>query len=143
MTRPNALRSRLRSLTLVLAAALLFACRADTEGLGTLSLSEVHDRVAAGDVVLCDVNSADTRAELGVIAGARLLSSYRDYDVATELPADRSQALVFYCHSPFCSAAVDAARKAVAAGYADVSVMPDGLRGWVEARFPVESPDAV
>ncbi len=132
-----------RALALAFICALVVACRADTEGLETLSVAEVNERIAAGHAVLCDVNSADVRSELGVIGGARLLSSYRDYDVDVELPRDRTRPLVFYCHSPFCSAAVDAARKAVAAGYSRVSVMPDGIKGWVDARLPVESPDAV
>lgn len=122
---------------------LLLACRADTEGLGTMSVAQVNHQIALGEVVLCDANTADVRSEFGVIRGARLLSSYRDYDVALELPRDKSSRLVFYCHSPFCSAAVDAARKAVAAGYGAVSVMPDGIQGWVEAQLPVEVPDAV
>lgn len=125
------------------AGLLLVACRADTEGLRTLSVSQVNERATAGEIVLCDANTADVRSEFGVIRGARLLSNYRDYDVVLELPEDKSSPLVFYCHSPFCSAAVDAARKAVAAGYGAVSVMPDGIQGWVDAQLPVEAPDAV
>jgi rhodanese-related sulfurtransferase len=129
---------RAEALVLALACALWLGCRADTTGLGTLTVEEVNARLAAGtDVVLCDANSADTRTKLGVVAGAQLLSSYRDYDVASELPADKARTLVFYCHSAFCSAAADAARRAVAAGHEEVFVMPDGIKGWVEARLPV------
>ncbi len=34
----------------------------------------------------------------------------------------------------------DAARRAVEAGYSDVSVMADGIRGWKDAGEPVEFP---
>jgi rhodanese-related sulfurtransferase len=133
----------MEAVLLALACAFALGCRADTTGLGTLSVGEVNAKLAAGgDLVLCDANSEDTRTKLGVVAGARLLTSYRDYDVAGELPTDRAQPLVFYCHSAFCSAAADAARRAVAAGYEDVSVMPDGIKGWVEARLPVVRPHA-
>ena len=126
-----------------LACMLVLGCRADTTGLGTLTLAQVNGRLVAGDdFVMCDANSADTRSKLGVIAGATLLSSYRDYDVSSELPIDRARMLVFYCHSPYCTAAADAARRAVGAGYQEVFVMPEGIKGWVEARLPVVRPDA-
>jgi hypothetical protein len=67
---------RAEALVLALACALWLGCRADTTGLGTLTVEEVNARLAAGtDVVLCDANSADTRTKLGVVAGAQLLSS--------------------------------------------------------------------
>ena len=134
---------RRRAGLVALLCAIALGCRADTSGLDTLSVAELNAKLVAGaDVVVCDANSSETRAKLGVIAGARQLSSYRDYDVASELPSDRSRALVFYCHSAFCSAAADAARRAVAAGYREVFVMPEGIKGWVAARLPVERSDA-
>lgn len=48
-------------------------------------------------VVILDANVKDTRDKYGVIHGARLLSSYDNYDVATELPPGRNSKLVFYC----------------------------------------------
>ena len=128
----------------VAAAALAFACKADTTGLGVLGVEEVSQLIAAGEsVALCDANNADTRAKLGVIAGARLLSSYRDYDVATELPTDKSSALVFYCHSEFCSAAAEAGRRAQAAGYRQVFVMPAGIKGWIDAGRAIANTGAL
>jgi len=48
-------------------------------------------------VVILDANVQDTRDKWGVIPGARLLSSYDGYDVATDLPPAKSAKLVFYC----------------------------------------------
>lgn len=48
-------------------------------------------------VVILDANVVPTRDRYGVIPGARLLSSYDNYDVATELPAAKNSRLVFYC----------------------------------------------
>lgn len=48
-------------------------------------------------VVILDANVEDTREQYGVIPRARLLTSYDNYDVATELPPGRDAKLVFYC----------------------------------------------
>jgi hypothetical protein len=48
-------------------------------------------------VVILDANVEGTRAKYGVIPGARLLTTYDNYDVATELPPARNAKLVFYC----------------------------------------------
>jgi hypothetical protein len=48
-------------------------------------------------VVILDANVVPTRKRYGVIPGARLLSSYDNYDVATELPSAKNAKLVFYC----------------------------------------------
>jgi len=51
----------------------------------------------ASKVQVYDANHPSTREKFGVIAGAHLLSSYDNYDVARELPADKNARLVFYC----------------------------------------------
>jgi hypothetical protein len=48
-------------------------------------------------VVILDVNVDTTREKYGVIPGARLLTTYDNYDVATELPPAKNAKLVFYC----------------------------------------------
>lgn len=124
---------------LVLAA--LVGCRADLNGLQTASIDQlVSWQARDAHLTVCDANNDDTRKRYGVIPGAVLLSDYRDYDLDKELPGDREATLVFYCHSEYCGAAADAARKAVAAGYRDVWVMDPGIVGWAEAGQPVEAP---
>ena len=126
---------------LVVASALILGCGPDTTGLGTLSVPELATLLSQGSsVVVCDANNEETREKYGVIPGARLLSDHRGYDVATELPAEKSEKLVFYCSSEACSAAPAAARKAVAQGYSDVNVLPAGIKGWVKADQPTEKP---
>jgi rhodanese-related sulfurtransferase len=80
------------------------------------------------------------RSTSGVIPGAHLLSSDDKYDVATTLPPEKNAKLVFYCADTQCTASHEAARRAMAAGYTDVSVMSDGIKGWVDAGKPVEHP---
>jgi rhodanese-related sulfurtransferase len=135
MTRP---RPALYFAALLLA---LPACRADLTGLQVLGVDALAARVASGDeLTICDANNEDTRQRLGTIPGATLLTHYRDYDAASELPTDKASTLVFYCHSEMCSAAADAARKALTEGYRDVWVMAPGIRGWAAARQPVAAP---
>ena len=126
-------------LVTALATALALGCKADTSGLSTLTLDELRSRLGeASAPILCDVNNADTRERHGVIPGALLLTSYRDYLPHDELPPDRARELVFYCHSERCGAAASAARKATAAGYSRVSVLPAGIRGWASSGLPVD-----
>ena len=117
----------------------LLGCRADTSGLDTLDLPQLEALLAADEsVVLCDANTEETREKYGVIPGAILLSTYRDYDVARELPSDPGRKLVFYCHSPMCGAGADAARVAIAAGFIDVAIYPGGIKGWLDGDQAVE-----
>jgi rhodanese-related sulfurtransferase len=51
----------------------------------------------ASKVQVFDANHSSTRERFGVIPGAHLLSTSDHYDVAKELPADKSTKLVFYC----------------------------------------------
>ena len=103
----------------------------------TLSVAELEALLeAANKPAVYDANSAETRAEYGVIPGAKLLSSSRDFDVSRELPSNKEAPLVFYCGSTKCQAAEGAADKAVLAGYADVGVMRDGIKGWAKAGKP-------
>jgi len=82
-----------------------------------------------------DANAAETRDQYGVIPGATLLNSDDNYDLAI-LPHDKDATLVFYCANTLCTASHEAARRAVKAGYEDVSVMGDGIRGWKQAGQP-------
>jgi rhodanese-related sulfurtransferase len=50
-------------------------------------------------LVVLDANYAPVREQEGVIPGAVLLSSESNYDVAKELPRDKTTKLVFYCHN--------------------------------------------
>lgn len=93
-------------------------------------------------VSIFDANRDTTRAKYGVVPGATLLSSYKDYRVAKELPQDKAALLVFYCANSKCTAAPKAAERAWKAGYTNVYVMHEGIMGWAEAGQPVNKPSA-
>ena len=95
---------------------------------------------ATSPVHIFDANGAKTRSKDGIILGAKLLSSSASYDVAKELPEDPKARLVFYCYNPSCTASHTAARRAIEAGYSDVSVLSDGIIGWKMAGGQVAKP---
>ena len=87
-----------------------------------------------------DANNKETRKEFGVIPGAVLLPNYKKYNVKKVLPADKNKAVVFYCANTKCMASHEAAKRAVKAGYSNVSVMADGIMGWKDAGQPISTP---
>jgi len=70
-----------------------------------------------------------------------LLSSSREYALS-ELPAAKDAQLVFYCGGTACRASDNAAKRAASAGYADVSVMRAGIRGWKSAGQSTATPQS-
>ena len=58
---------------------------------------EAMQKDARTPVTVLDANDVEFRQKNGVIAGARLLSSFKDYDLKKELPANHDAPLVFYC----------------------------------------------
>jgi rhodanese-related sulfurtransferase len=103
-----------------------------------LSVAEVATALREKRATVVDANGLETRQKYGVVPGAVLLSDHRSYAL-TELPSDKKQPLVFYCGGTQCRASDAAANRAQSAGYASVSVMREGITGWVRAGQPVAS----
>jgi rhodanese-related sulfurtransferase len=106
--------------------------------LPTMTIDEVDKKLATGEVVPVDANGDGTRKKMGILPGAVLLSDSETFSVS-ELPADKSKELVFYCANTRCGASHEAAEKALTAGYRNVKVMPDGIAGWVKAGKQVQT----
>lgn len=66
---------------------------------GTMGVAKLASLMDDPDshVNIYDANGWGLRSTAGVIPGAHLLTSDDKYDVAKELPADKSAKLVFYC----------------------------------------------
>ena len=109
-------------------------------GLNNMTIDSVASMVDGKSCVPVDANGAETRDKYGVLPGAVLLSDSHAYK-SSELPTDKNANLVFYCGSTKCTAAPKAAKLAIEAGYKNVSVMPDGIKGWVAAGKPVNRPN--
>ena len=104
-------------------------------GLKTISPGDLHDLVREKQVCVIDVNSTQSWSESHV-PGAIHLDPVR-FD-PSQLPADKSLPIVFYCSNTWCRKAPNAARRAGDFGYANVRVMPAGISGWLGAGLPVE-----
>ena len=101
----------------------------------SISVKKAAKLAKLGKVIMVDANSDATRKSQGVVPGARLLSSYRDFK-PSELRASKSDTLVFYCYNEQCSAAPSAARAAKAKGFKTL-VMHAGIMGWKKAGHTV------
>jgi len=104
----------------------------------TIGVDELDQQLASKAAVPVDANGDPVRKKMGVIPGAVLLSDYETF-LPSELPADKTKPLVFYCANAHCGASHEAADKARLAGYTDVKVLPDGIAGWVKAGKQVQS----
>jgi len=104
-----------------------------------VSVSDVENFVKAKSATIVDANGAETRQQMGVVPGAVLLTNSHDYALS-ELPAAKDTKLVFYCGGTMCRASDSAAKRAASAGYADVSVMRAGIKGWKDAGQSTEMP---
>ncbi|MFK7991397.1 MAG: rhodanese-like domain-containing protein [Sandaracinaceae bacterium] len=135
---------RLNVFLLALAALLSFACSessSESAEIEEVTIEQAASMFSAGAVAV-DANGAGTRSEMGVIPGARLLTSSGRYDPATELPSDTGTELVFYCGNTNCRASDGAAERAREAGYENVNVMREGIAGWVEAGNETAQPQS-
>jgi rhodanese-related sulfurtransferase len=105
-------------------------------GLSTVDPAALHRRMQSERIAIFDVNS---RASwLGAhIPGARHLDPQTFAE--SDLPAERDQALVFYCANPFCRKAPLAARRARGMGHPAVFVLSAGITGWLSAGLPTET----
>jgi rhodanese-related sulfurtransferase len=103
-----------------------------------VSVSDLASALKDKRAVAVDANGVETRQKYGVVPGATLLTDHRSYELS-ELPSDKAQPLVFYCGGIKCRASDAAAQRAISAGYAKVSVMRDGIKGWVDAGQPTST----
>ena len=131
---------RLSLLGVFLTVGLAFAGK--EEKFKLINVSQLVEQVGKVDSKpnIFDANNDDTRKKDGAIPGAKLLSSFDEYNVSKELPASKDASLVFYCANTHCMASHAAAERAVDAGYTHVAVMADGIQGWKKAGQKTATP---
>jgi rhodanese-related sulfurtransferase len=105
-------------------------------GLRSVSPDGLHQMIQRQEVTVIDVNSP-LSWKAAHVPGALNLDhfSFRESD----LPADKSSALVFYCSNPMCRKAPIAGRRARRMGFEDVKVMSAGIAGWLASKLPAET----
>ncbi len=121
----------------LLLSSLALPVRAEKDSFKVMHVADLSAALnAPKPSTVCYANTKDVRKKAGVIPGAILLTSSSKFNVAKELPADKSTALVFYCANTQCMASHGAADRAKRAGYKNISVLVDGILGWKEAGQP-------
>ena len=114
--------------------------QAISEGFKLIHVADLQKSLTAApaSVHIYDANNEETRAKDGIIPGAVKLTSSSQFDVNSTLPKDKSAQVVFYCANTHCMASHTAAKRAIASGYTNVSVMADGIQGWKKAGLKTE-----
>lgn len=101
------------------------------------SVDDVHRRIAAGEnLLLFDVREQSEFAESHLPGARSLGKGIIERDIETLVP-DVDQEVVLYCGGGYRS--ILAADNLQKMGYTKVISMDGGLRGWKEARYPVET----
>jgi len=67
--------------------------------LPSMTIDEVENALATNQAKAVDCNGQDTRKKMGVVPSAILVTDDESY-AASELPADKTAKLVFYCADP-------------------------------------------
>ena len=75
------------------------APKADSQKIPSMTIDQVDQALAAKQITPVDCNSDMSRKRTGVVPGAILLTDDVNY-AASELPADKTTKLVFYCANP-------------------------------------------
>lgn len=91
----------------------------------SLSVQQLQQRLAAGDIVLIDVRPAHGRAQAAPLAQARILEE-EGYEALAALPKDT--ALAFICHHGVSSRGV--AERFAAHGFSNVHNVDGGMDAW-------------
>lgn len=75
------------------------AAKQDDVKFPTMTVDEVDQAIASKSVTPVDCNGDRTRKKLGIVPGAIAVTDEDTY-AASELPADKTTKLVFYCADP-------------------------------------------
>jgi rhodanese-related sulfurtransferase len=105
-------------------------------GLKSISPAELHRLKQAEDITVVDVNARERWLEARV-PGAKNLDP--ENFKARDLPAEKTETVVFYCSNLMCSKGPKAASRAKKLGFANAIVMSAGIKGWRDANLPVQS----
>ena len=108
----------------------------------TISTEELKKKLDAGgaDFVLVDVLSKEKYAAghvLGALSIPETLDYAKTFEAAVQVPKDRE--IIVYCSSATCQASARTADALEKAGYTNVLHYKDGIAGWRQAGFTLQS----
>jgi monothiol glutaredoxin len=102
-----------------------------TQEIGSLSVQQLQQRLAANDITLIDVRPAAGRAQAAPLAQARVLEE-EGYESLAALPKDT--ALAFICHHGMSSRAM--AERFAAHGFGNIFNVEGGMDAWAREIDP-------
>lgn len=105
-------------------------------GLRSISPADLNQLMQAEPITVVDVNAPETWRQTHV-PGAKNLDP--ENFKAKDLPADKADTVVFYCSNFLCRKGPKAASRAKKLGFQNAMVMSAGIKGWQNAKLPVES----
>ncbi len=108
--------------------------------LGTVDVPQAYDLWHRGEALFVDARSPEGFAS-GHIPGAVSVpfdpTQLENEERLKALPMDRT--LVIYCDGPGCALSHELAEMLQFLGYKHVLALPQGIAGWREAGYPMES----
>jgi len=109
----------------------------------TIDAATLKAMMASGKVMgvfntMSEIECLDHR-----IPGTKCLSCEEIENSAVGLPADRDQALIFYCESEGCYRCCRAADAAMRYGYKEVYLLSGGMPAWKQAGYSLESVERI
>jgi len=105
-------------------------------GLKSISPADLNQLMQAEPVTVVDVNAPERWRETH-LPGAKNLDP--ENFKAKDLPVAKDDTVVFYCSNFMCSKGPKAASRAKKLGFANAMVMSAGIKGWLDAKLPVQS----
>ncbi len=102
-----------------------------------ISLTDLKEKMEAGEVTLLDVNGTKKYTQTH-IPGAIDFRANKD-EIASMLPEDKDALIVAYCGGPSCSAYKAGLKAAQKLGYTNVRHLSLGISGWIKAGEVTEA----
>jgi rhodanese-related sulfurtransferase len=120
---------------LFLSAAALWGTPVQAEeAFSQIPMTKVDQLLGKPGVFVFDMNTPETWEQYHLPGAVHVDNP----DLARFLPPDKNATILFYCFNQLCDASAAAAREASSLGYQRLSVMKEGIIGWVKSGRPIE-----
>ena len=117
----------------MLSASITFAANAM---FGEVTSSELKANLESEGVIVYDIRTEGEYME-GHVPGAINVQPQNIRQIASQLPGDKSQPLIFYCRGTGCTLSRVAAMEAYKLGHEDIRIFTGGVPDWIQAGYPV------
>ncbi len=102
---------------------------------GVVTASDLNASLESGGVIVYDIRTEGEYLE-GHIPGAINVQPQSIHSIASKLPANKRQPIVFYCRGTGCTLSRVAAMEAYKLGHEDIRIFPGGIPEWTASGYP-------